>query len=126
MVKGLRVLMTNQPKLMRQLLLEMLKEESWIEIVGEATPESEIRELVQKTAPDMVVVTADRPGRRSAICDEPLSEFLALRLIAVTPHENYAVSSLEINADEVESSERGFLGTVRKAAQVATSGSEVN
>ena len=126
MVKGLRVLMSNQPKLMRQLLLEMLKEEPWIEIVGEATQQSEIRELVQKTAPDLVVVTADRPGRRSAICDELLSEFLALRLIAVTPHENYAVSSREINADEIESSERGFLGAVRKAAQVATSGSEVN
>jgi hypothetical protein len=106
-----------------------LKEEFWIEIVGEATQESEIRELVQKTAPDLVVVTADRLGRRSAICDELLSEFLALRLIAVTPHENYAVSywaSLETNADEIESSERGFFGAVRKAAQVATSGSKVH
>jgi len=114
---------------MRQLLLEMLKEESWIEIVGEATQESEISELVQETAPDLVVVTANRPGRRPAICDELLSEFLALRLIAVTPHEHYAVSywaSLEIHADEIESSERGFLGAVRKAAQVATSGSKVH
>jgi AmiR/NasT family two-component response regulator len=129
MVKKFHGLMANQPKLTRQLLLEMLKEESWIEIVGEAAQESEIRELVQKTAPDLVVVTADRPGRRPAICDELLSKFLALRLIAVTPHENYAVShwaSREINADEIESSERGFLGAVRKAAQAATSGSKVN
>ena len=92
MVKRIRVLMANQPKLMRELLLEMLKEESWIEIVGEATQESEIREFVQQTAPDLVVVTADMPGRRPAICDELLSEFLALRVIAVTPNENYAVS----------------------------------
>jgi hypothetical protein len=34
MLKRFRVLMANQPKLMRQLLLEMLKEKSWIEIVG--------------------------------------------------------------------------------------------
>lgn len=98
-------------------------------MLGEATQECEIREFVQKAAPDLVVVAADRPGRRSAICDELLGEFLALGLIAVTPHENYAVSywaSREINADEIESSERGFLGAVRKAAQVATSGSEVN
>jgi len=114
---------------MRQLPLEMLKEESWIEIVGEATQESETRELVQKTVPNLVVVTADRPDRRPAICDELLSEFLALRLIAVTPHENYVVSywaSLEIHADKIESSERGFLGAVRKAAQVATSRSKIN
>jgi AmiR/NasT family two-component response regulator len=129
MAKRLRVVMANPPKLMRQLLLEKLKEEPWIEMVGEATQESEIRELAQKTAPDLVVVTADRPGRRPAICDELLSEFLALRLIAVTPRENHAVSywaSLEIHADEIESSECGFLGTVRKAAKVATSGSKVN
>ncbi len=75
--------MANQPKLMRRLLLEMLEEESWIEFVGEAAQEAEIRELAQKTAPDLVVVTADRPGRRTAICDELLSEFLALRLIGL-------------------------------------------
>ena len=129
MAKRLRVVMVNPPKLMRQLLLEKLKEEPWIEMVGEATQESEIRELAQKTAPDLVVVTADRPGRRPAICDELLSEFLALRLIAVTLRENHTVSywaSLEIHADEIESSECRFLGTVRKAAKVATSGSKVN
>jgi AmiR/NasT family two-component response regulator len=76
---------------MRQLLVEMLEEESWIEIVGEATQVSKIRELVQKTVPDGVVVTADEPGRRRVICDESLKGFLAPRIIAVTPHENYAV-----------------------------------
>jgi hypothetical protein len=49
-VKRFRILMANQPKLTRQLLLDMLEEESWIEIVGETTQESEIRELVEKTA----------------------------------------------------------------------------
>jgi len=36
---------------MRELLVEMLEEESWIEIVGEVPHESEIRELVQKLRP---------------------------------------------------------------------------
>jgi chemotaxis response regulator CheB len=44
--------MANQPKLMRQLLLDMLEEESCIEIVREATQETEIRELVEKSAAD--------------------------------------------------------------------------
>jgi DNA-binding NarL/FixJ family response regulator len=70
--------MANQPKLVRQLLLDMLEEESCIEIVGEATQESEIRELVEKTAADLVMVTADKLDRRSAIWLEPLNEFLAL------------------------------------------------
>jgi DNA-binding NarL/FixJ family response regulator len=70
--------MANQPKLVRQLLLDMLEEESCIEIVGEATQESEIRELVEKTAADLVMVTADKLDRWSAIWLELLNEFLAL------------------------------------------------
>lgn len=63
-------------QLMRQLLLEMLKEESWIETVGEATQEADIRKLVEKTAPDPVVVTAVRPAGRRPSAMSVLSEFL--------------------------------------------------
>jgi len=129
MTKALRVLMANRPKLMRELLVEMLQEQSWIEIVGEVTQESEIRQVVEDTAPDLLVVTADKPGRRPAICDELLKKFLALRIIAVAPQENYAVcywASLDIHAEDIESSEHGFLGAVKKAAQIASCGSQVN
>jgi len=64
----------QQPKLMRELLVEMLAEESWIEIVGEVAQEAEIRESVQKTAPDLLVVTADKPAS-ARICDELLREY---------------------------------------------------
>ena len=128
MTKTLRVLMANRPKLMRELLVEMLQEESWIEIV-EVTQESEIRQVGQDTVPDLLVVTADKPGRRPAICDELLKEFLALRIIAVAPQENYAVcywASLDIHAEDIESSEHGFLGAVKKVAQIASCGSQIN
>jgi len=129
MVKTFRILMANQPKLMRELLVEMLEQESWIEIVGEVTQESEIRGHVQKTAPDLLVVTAEKPGSRPAICDELLKDFPSLRIIAVAPHENYTVcywASLDIHADDVESSEQGFLGAVKNAAQITSSRSKVN
>ena len=128
MTKTLRVLMANRPKLMRELLVEMLQEESWIGIV-EVTQESEIRQVGQDTVPDLLVVTADKPGRRPAICDELLKEFLALRIIAVAPQENYAVcywASLDIHAEDIESSEHGFLGAVKKVAQIASCGSQIN
>ena len=105
MTKTFRILMANQPKLMRELLVEMLEEESWIEIVGEVARESDIRELVLKTAPDLLVVTADKPGKRPIICDELLKEFPAMRIIAVAAHENYTVcywASLDIHADDIE------------------------
>jgi len=129
MLKTFRILVANQPKLMRELLVEMLSEESWIEIVGEVAQETEIRELVQKTAPDLLVVTAGKPGQRPAICDELLREYPALHIIAVAPHENYIVcywASLDIHAADIESSEQGFLSAVKNVAGIATESSEIN
>jgi chemotaxis response regulator CheB len=129
MVKTFRVLMANQPKLMRELLVEMLEEEPWIQIVGEVTDENEIRELVHKTSPDLLVVTAEKPGQRPAICDELLREFPALRIIAVAAQESYSVcywASLDIHADDIEPSEQGFLSAVKNVAETVTRGSDVN
>jgi DNA-binding NarL/FixJ family response regulator len=129
MVKTFRVLMANEPKLMRELLVEMLEEEPWIQIVGEVTRESEIRDLVLKTSPDLLVVTAGQPGKRPAICDELLREFPSLRIIAVAAHESYSVcywASLDIHADDIEPSEQGFLSAVKSVAATVSKGSEVN
>jgi hypothetical protein len=71
---------------MRQLLLEMLKEESWIETVGEATLKADIRKVVQKTAPDPVVVTARQ-------------------IVQATGHLRWAAERI-----------LGFLGAARKVA----------
>ena len=101
----------------------MLDRNCW----GEVTQESEIRELVQKTARDLVAVTADKPGRRRPIC-ELLKEFLAPRISAVTLQENHAVcygTSLGIHSDEIESSEHRLLAALKRAAQIASSSSVV-
>jgi chemotaxis response regulator CheB len=129
MDKTFRVLMANQPKVMRELLVEMLEGEPWIEIVGQVNREAEIRELVQKTTPDLLVVTAETPGMRPAICDQLLKEYPAMRIIAIAPRENYTVcywASLDIHADQVESSEKGFLSAVRNAALNANVVSRLN
>jgi AmiR/NasT family two-component response regulator len=119
MDKTFRVLMANQPKLMRELLVEVLTEESWVQIVGEVAHEAEIRELVLKTSPDLLVVTAEKPGKRPVICDQLLREFPALRIIAIADKGNYTVcywASLDIHADNIEPSEQGFLSAVRSVA----------
>lgn len=129
MLKTFRVLMANQPKLMRELLAEMLSEESWIQIVGEVTQEVEIRDLVLKTSPDLLVVTAEQPGKRPAICDELLREFPSLRIIAVAAQESYSVcywASLDIHADDIEPSEQGFLSAVKSVAATVSKGGCIN
>lgn len=120
MDKTFRVLVANKPKLMRELLLETLAEQSWIEIVGEVADESDISEQVQKTSPDLLVVTAEEPGKRPAICDTLLHDYPELRIIAVAPHENYTVcywASLDIHSGDIESSEEGLITAVRSMAE---------
>jgi len=102
---------------MRQLLIEMAREESWIKVAGEAR--AGIRD--SGMCPGRVRPSGGcyryKPGKRPAICDELLKKPLALRIIAVTRHENYAVcyrAWLGLHADEIESSEHGFLGAVGK------------
>jgi hypothetical protein len=60
-----------------------------------------------------------KPGKRPAICDELLKKLLALRIIAVTPREilPFAIGRGLAHADEIESSEHGFLGAAKQAAQ---------
>jgi len=120
MVKTFRVLVANKPKLMRELLLETLAEQPWIEIVGEVADEANIHEHVHKTSPDLLVVTAEEHGKRPNICDALFRHFPELRIIAVAPRENYTVcywASVDIHSGDIESSEEGLLTAVRHMAE---------
>jgi chemotaxis response regulator CheB len=129
MLKTFRILVANQPRLMRELLVEVLAEEPWVEIAGEVTQEQEIHAAVQRTAPDLLIVTAEEAGKRPAICDELLRAYPALRIIAVAPQENYTVcywASLDIHTDDIESSEQGFLNAVKSLAETVSRLGETN
>jgi chemotaxis response regulator CheB len=123
MVRTFRILVANKPKLMRELLLETLAEQPWVEIVGEVADEAEIHDYVQKFSPDLLVVTAEERGKRPNICDALFREFPELRIIAVAPHENRTVcywASLDIHSGDIESSEEGLLTAVRHMAESQT------
>jgi len=124
MVRTFRILVANKPKLMRELLLETLAEQPWIEIVGEVADEADIHDYVQKSSPDLLVVTAEERGKRPNICDALFREFPELRIIAVAPHENRTVcywASLDIHSGDIESSEEGLLTAVRHMTESQTS-----
>jgi len=129
MVKTFRVLVANKPKLMRELLLETLAEQPWIEIVGEVADEANIHEHVYKTSPDLLVVTAEEHGKRPNICDALFRHFPELHIIAVAPRENYTVcywASVDIHSGDIESSEEGLLTAVRHMAEKQGAISEGN
>jgi DNA-binding NarL/FixJ family response regulator len=122
MNKVIRVLVANRPKLMRETLLAMLSEQPWIEVVGEVSNDAQIPGRVKESLPDLLVIAVDEPGKRPSICDSLLRQHPELRIIAVAPYQNYSVcywASLDIRSDDIEASEEGFLGAVRRVAEGA-------
>jgi len=117
MEKSIRVLVANHPRLMREIVLTTFADQPDIEIVGEVADESDISASVKKTLPNVVVIALDQPGIRPPICDELLREHPEVRVIAVAPDKNYIVyywASLEIYSNNIEASEEGMLGAMRR------------
>jgi len=116
MVKAIRVLVANRPRLMRETILTTFADQPDIEIVGEVADDSEIIECVKRTLPNFVVIALDQPGRRPRVCDDLLREHPEVRIIAVAPAKNYIVyywASLDIHSSDIEASEEGMLNALR-------------
>ena len=117
MKKPIRVLVANHPRLMRESILTTFADQLDIEIVGEVAEESEISASVARTIPNVVVIALDQPGIRPPLCDELLRAHPEVKVIAVAPEENYIVyywASLEIFSNNIEASEEGLLGAMRR------------
>lgn len=116
MDKMLRVLVANQPRLMRELIVATLADQTGIEIVGEVSDETAIPEQVSQTLPDLVVIALDEPGKRPYICDTILRKHPDLRVLAVASQQNRSIcywASFDIHSDDIEPSEAGILNVVK-------------
>jgi chemotaxis response regulator CheB len=116
MDRSIRILVANRPKLMRELILATLADEPGVEIVGEVSDEAEIRERVNQTSPDLLLIALDEPTKRPTICDRLLRDHPELRIIAVASQQNCSVfywASFDIHSSEIEPSEQGILNAVR-------------
>jgi chemotaxis response regulator CheB len=116
MQRAIRVLVANQPRLLRELILTTFSDQPDIEIVGEVADESEIRAKVSTTDPNFVVIALDDPNKRPPICDDLLREHPNLRVIAVATRKESVVyywASLDIHSSNIEASEEGILSTLR-------------
>jgi chemotaxis response regulator CheB len=112
----IRILVANQPKLMRELILATLAEEPGLEIVGEVSDEKDILRCVRETSPDLLLIALDEPSKRPHVCDTLLRDNPGLRIIAVASQQNYSVfywASFDIHSSPIEASEQGILNAVR-------------
>ena len=120
-MKNIRVLVANQPRLMRELVLATIGDQPDIEIVGEIDNEIEMERAIAITRPDFVIVALDKSNRLTAICDLALQKNPHIKVIAVAPERNSTMfywASLEIKSHRIEASEDGVLGALRSAVQI--------
>lgn len=110
-----RVLVANQPRLIRELVLETICDQPDIEIVGELQDEKQITDMVEQTHPDFLIVALSG-SERPPICDVLLHRHPTMRILALAPDRNGSVfywASLDIHAQAVEASQDGVLNALR-------------
>ena len=119
MEKLIRVLVANHPKLMREAVLTAFADQPDVVIVGEVSNEPEIRDRVNQTSPNVLVITLDDPEKRPAICDSVLHAHPDVRIIAISSTKNRSVcywANIQIQSKPIEPSEKSMLLAARSMA----------
>jgi AmiR/NasT family two-component response regulator len=122
MMSAIRVLVANQPRLMRELVLATISDQPDIEIVGQIHDDAEIEQAVSETHPDFVIVALDDSDRLSHSCRILLERNPHLRVIAIAPNRESTMcywASLNIESNRIESSEESVLSALRGKVQLA-------
>ena len=112
----IRILVANQPRLMRESFTYTVADQDDVEIVGQAEAVAEIPDLVEETRPDCVIISPEKLGQRPPICYALLGLYPNIRILAVTSESNSGFlywSSSEIRSIRVECSAEGILNALR-------------
>lgn len=113
---AVRVVVANQPRLMRELVLETVRHQPDIEVIAEIQDESDIECAVDEGNPDFLIVALNESDRYPAICDVLLRRYPQMKVLALAAERNISLflwACFDIRSLPVESSEAGILGTLR-------------
>ena len=112
----IRVVVANQPRLMRELVLETIGDQSDIEVVAEIHNEEEISSVVEGTRPDFLIVALNDSDQPAVACDSLLRRYPGMKILALAPERNVSIfywASVSVHTSKVESSEAGILNSLR-------------
>jgi chemotaxis response regulator CheB len=115
-VEKIRVLVAARPRLMRELVIELISGQPDIEVMAEVQDDSKIAELVQELHPDCVIIGLDASDNRPDVCDSLFERHPHLKILALASERNSCIfysATLNIRASRVETSERGILDALR-------------
>jgi AmiR/NasT family two-component response regulator len=116
-VKRVRVLVANRPRLMREMVLATIADQSDIEVVGDIEDTSNISEIIEQVLPDVLILALENPEKRPGECGFLLGRYPHMKILALAPEQNRGVfywAIVDIRSRPVESSEAGILNAVRE------------
>ena len=117
----IRVLIANQPRLMRELISATIADQPDIELVGEVGKQEDLAEAVAETRPDVLIVPMDARDKYRAQCGFLLGRYPEMKILALAPEQNRALflwAIVDIRSKPLESSEAGILDAMRQRSQV--------
>ena len=115
-VLKVKVLVANQPRLMRELVLDTIAGHEDIEVVGEVVDEKLIFKKVEEVRPDFLIMTLQRSEERPSLCDLLWERFPRLKVLALQAESNDSILywvTFNLSANRIETSEKGILDALR-------------
>jgi len=116
-VPKIRVLVANQPRLMRELVLAAMANQPDIELIGEMPKESELSEAVDRNRPDCVIITLEKPEVQPVLCGFLLGRYPQMKVLAIAADGNASVfywSFADFRSTSIEVSTQGLLNALRQ------------
>lgn len=121
MDRAIRVAVANQPRLMRELLVETMTDQPDIEVVAEIEDESEISRMIDEFTPEFLIVTLQPAGIRASHCEAYLRRHPDIKILALASDGNSFIfysASVEIHTKVLEGSEEGILAVLRSNRRI--------
>jgi chemotaxis response regulator CheB len=116
--KRVRVLVANGPRLMRELVLAILADQSDIEVTGEIEDESNLPMAIEQQHPDVLIVALNEHEPHSSQYRLLVGRHPQMKILALAPEQNRGLSyywaTVEVRTKAVESSEAGLLTALRE------------
>ena len=120
-MKRIRVLVANQPRLMRELTMTTIADQPDIELVGEVGNQDDLVDAVEHSRPEVLILAMDERDKYRVQCGFLLGRYPEMRIIALAPEQNRAQfywAFVDIRSKSLESSEDGILNAMRQAVPV--------
>src|SRR5260370_8062255 len=115
-MKIARVLLANQPRLMRERVLAAISNQPDIEVVAQLEDACDIQEAVATLRPDWVVVSLEEPGTLSPQCYELLEPPPQTTILGISSPRNSATlcwASLIMHSNQMEPTQKNLLRALR-------------